>query len=235
MRRKIILALSSVVLAAPLAFVGSPASAEQQIWTYYSTSGGTQANLIGTTVRSDLTGASNLGGTAFSDERSNKVAKVSVPGLIKVGAISSSQVASPFGSDGLQVTSKAKIAGVNLLNGAIKIKAVETVNIARATPAGFTREGNSTLASLIINGEAYPLSAEPNTKIEIPGLAEVVINEQKSNVGSAGIETKVTALRVTLLKDFNGAKLGSTIKLAPSSINMLNGSPSNAIAVGGFA
>lgn len=235
--RRTLAAATTTVLAVLFATVGlsSPVNAAQQIWTYYSTSGGTQANLIGTLVSTDLTGASNLGGTAFSDSRSNGVASVSVPGLIKVGAITTSQVASPYGSDGLQVTSTAKIAGVDLLSGAIKVDAVTTTNIARATPSGFSKDAHSELATLTIGGKAYPLSAPPNTKIEIAGLAEVVINEQVSNSGPSGIETKINALRVTLLKDFDGAKLGSTILLAPSTINILNGSPSNAIPVGGFA
>ncbi len=185
-------------------------------------------------VSSDLTGASNLGGTAFVGESSNGVAKVSVPGLIEVGAITTSQVASPFGPDGLQITSKAKIGGIDLLSGAIKVDAVETTNIARATPSGFSKEAESKLATLTIGGKSYPLESAPNTTIEIPGLAKVVINEQLSNSGPSGIETKVNALKVTLLEDFAGAKLGSTIKLASSGISILNGGPSNAIPVGGF-
>lgn len=235
--RRTLAAATTTVLAALLAVAGAitPVSAAQPIWTYYSTSGGTQANLIGTLVSTDLTGASNLGGTAFNDSRTNGVAGVSVPGLIKVGAVTTSQVASPYGADGLQVTSTAKIAGIDLLSGAIKVDAIETTNIARATPAGFSKQAESKLATLTIGGKAYPLSVAPNTKIEIPGLAEVVINEQISNSGASGIETKVNALRVTLLKDVAGAKIGSTIRLATSTVNILNGSPSNAIPVGGFA
>jgi hypothetical protein len=201
-----IITLLATLLA--LASTISPASAqeevEQPIWTYFAQSGGTQANLIGKTVNSDLTGASNIGGTAFNASSSNGVARVRVPGIIEVGAITTSQVAAPFGSDGLQITSKAKIAGINLLNGAIKVDGIETTNIARATPSGFSKEADSKLATLTIGGHSYPIS------------------------------TKVNALRVTLLEDFAGAKLGSTIKLAPSGINILNGGPSNAIPVGGF-
>ena len=234
--RRTISAVTITLFAALLALAGAitPVSAAQPIWTYFSQSGGTQAKLIGTVVSSDLTGASNLGGTAFVGESSNGVAKVSVPGLIEVGAITTSQVASPFGSDGLQITSKAKIGGIDLLSGAIKVDAVETTNIARATPSGFSKEAESKLATLTIGGKSYPLESAPNTTIEIPGLAKVVINEQLSNSGPSGIETKVNALKVTLLEDFAGAKLGSTIKLASSGINILNGGPSNAIPVGGF-
>jgi hypothetical protein len=236
MRRTIYAAITAA-LTALLVTVGltSPASAAEPIWTYYSTSGGTQANLLGKVISSELTGASNIGGTAFNGQSSNGVAKVSVPGLINVGAITTSQVASPYNNEGLQVTSKVKIAGVDLLGGAIKVGAVDTTNIARATPSGFSREADSKLATLTIGGQSYPLSAAPNTKVEIPGIAEVVINEQITNSGGSGIETKVNALRVTLLKDIAGAKLGSTIKLGVSSIHIMNGGPSNAIPVGGFA
>jgi hypothetical protein len=236
MRRRFA-AATITFLAALLALAGaiSPVSAaDQPIWTYFSQSGGTQANLIGKIVNSDLTGASNLGGTAFVGESSNGVAKVSVPGIIEVGAITTSQVASPFKTDGLQITSKAKIAGIDLLSGAIKVDAIETTNIGRATPTGFSKVAKSKLATLTIAGKSYPLTARPNTTITIPGLATVVINEQISNSGPSGLQTKVNALRVTLLEDFAGAKLGSTIRLAPSSINILNGGPSNAIPVGGF-
>ena len=238
--RRTLSAATITLIAALLALAStmSPASAqeevEQPIWTYFAQSGGTQANLIGKTINSDLTGASNIGGTAFNATSSNGVAKVSVPGIIDVGAITTSQVAAPFGSDGLQITSKAKIAGINLLNGAIKVDGIETTNIARATPSGFSKEADSKLATLTIGGNSYPISTAPNTTVEIPGLAKVVINEQISNSSGAGIETKVNALRVTLLEDFAGAKLGSTIRLAPSGINILNGGPSNAIPVGGF-
>src|SRR5687767_11200376 len=182
--RRTLSAATFVLLAALLTMIGAitPVSAvEQPIWTYFAKSGGTQANLVGMVVNSDLTGASNIGGTAFNDSASNGVAKVSVPGLIEVGAITTSQLAAPFGTDGLQITSKAKIAGVNLLGGAIKVDAVEATNIARATPSGFSKEADSKLAALTIGGKSYPLSSAPNTKITIPGLATVVINEQISN------------------------------------------------------
>lgn len=236
MRRTIAVALTGA-LTALAAGVGalSPVQAASPIWTYYSTSGGTQANLIGSTVSTDLTGASNLGGTAFNDSRTNGVASVNIPGILKVGAITTSQVASPFGTDGVQMKSTSKIAGIDLLSGAIKIDAVDEVNIVRANPQGFTREVTSKLATLTIGGKAYPLEVAPNTKITIPGLAEVTINKQIWNAGPSGAESKVSALEVTLLKDVAGGKIGSTIRLAPSTINFLNGSPSAAIPVGGFA
>ena len=161
--RRSLAAAAICLLTSVLAMSGalSPASAqeevEQPIWTYFAQSGGTQAKLIGKTVNSDLTGASNLGGTAFIAESSNGVAKVRVPGIIEVGAITTSQVASPFGSDGLQITSKAKIGGIDLLNGAIKVDGIETTNIARATPSGFSKEAESKLATLTIGGKSYPL------------------------------------------------------------------------------
>jgi hypothetical protein len=210
------------------------AAVDQPVWTYSSSSGGTQANLIGTLITSDPTGASNLGGTAFDASQSGGVARVSVPGLIQVGAITTSQTASPYGADGLQVTSKAKIAGVNLLNGAINVDAVETTNTARATPSGFSKEADSKLVNLTLGGKSYPVSAAPNTTVTIGNLAKVVINEQNSNVGSSGIESRVKALRVTLLEDFGGAKVGSTIQLAFSSVRFFNGGPSAAVPVGGF-
>lgn len=228
---------SAVVLTALLASVGfiSPVQAATPIWNYYSTSGGTQAKLIGSLVTTDLTGASNLGGAQFSDSRTNAVAGVSVPGLLEVGAITSSQVVTPF-QDGIEVTSKAKVAGIDLLSGAIKLDAVEVTNKVQAVPGNFSNSFDSKLLNLTIAGKSYPLSAQPNTKIGIPGLAEVTLNEQTVNKGASGIQTKIVALKVTLLKDFGGAKLGSTIELTPSNVTVVSADGSQVgVPVGGFA
>ncbi len=38
--------------------------------------------------------------------------------------------------------------------------------------------GGSRLVGLVINGRSFPISVEPNTVVEIPGLVKVIINEQ---------------------------------------------------------
>jgi hypothetical protein len=236
--RRTIAASLTLALAALFGSVGllSPAGATSALWTYSATSGGTQANLLGSTVSTDLTGASNIGGTQFTNSANNGVAGVSVPGLISVGAVTTSQNAAPYGTNGIQITSKAQIAGINLLGGAIKVGAVTETNVVTATPeGGFTNAVTSELATLSIGGKSYPITVSPNTTITIPGLATVTINKQLFPHSASSAQSTVAALQITLLKDVAGGKLGSTITLAPSTINMMSGLPSNAIAVGGFA
>lgn len=234
MRRTLAAALTTA-LAVVLAGIGlsAPAGAAVQ-FSYSSTSGGSQVNLLGSTVVSGLTGASNIGGQVVPAAGGNKVASASVPGLVSLGVISTGQNATAYG-DGIQVTSTAKIAGISLLGGVIKADALEVTNTGRVTSGGFTHTGDSKLVNLKLGSTTIPLSAAPNTTITIPGIAEVVINEQKASIGPAAMQLRASALRVTLLKDIAGGKIGSTILIDPSTVTLVNGSPSNALPVGGFA
>ena len=61
---------------------------------------------------------------------------------------------------------------------------------------------------LYINGKKIlTLDFKPNTVIEVPGVARIVINEQAKDARA----NTVTALHVTLLKPRSGLKVGAEI------------------------
>ncbi|MCX6395935.1 MAG: hypothetical protein NTV23_05575 [Propionibacteriales bacterium] len=239
MRRLVsLLSVSALVASAGIAAVAQPASAaDPQKYTYQGSSGGSQITALGSTISSGLTASSNLSDSVVPNQSSVSVASVQVAGLVDLGAITSGQQAVASG-DGVKITSGVKIAGISLLGGAIKADAIESTSFASASSAGLDGGTSTTFVRLTIGGKAYPLNVPPNTKVEIPGLVEVVINEQRVDKSIPGktVRTRGTALHLTLLKQQGQAPAGAEIKLNPTQALIVpigdNATPS---AVGGFA
>lgn len=236
MRRTLPLLVASLLLLAGALVSTGPVQAATQIWTYSGSSGATQITALGSTIRSDLTAASNLTGSSVPDQKSTTVAGVEVAGLLKVGAATSSQVASAHG-DGVQIASNTKVAGINLLGGAIQADAIESSAVASGDSTGVRGSSGTTFLRLTIGGRSLAATVAPNTRITIPGIADVVVNETriaKSDPGRTVI-VQSTALHVTLLKAAGGAPVGAEIKLMPAQAIVVPTGPNDALPVGGFA
>lgn len=242
MRRLVsLLSVSALVASAGIAAVAQPANAaDPQKYTYMGSSGGTQITALGTMISSGLTASSNLADSVVPNQSAVQVAKVQVASLIDVGAITSGQQAVASG-DGVKITSGVKIAGISLLGGAIKADAIESTSFASASSAGLDGGTSTTFVRLTIGGKAYPLNIPANTKVEIPGLVSIVINESRVDKSVPGktIRTMGTALHLTLLKSVNsGANTvpaGAEIKLNPTQALIVPTGDEVASAIGGFA
>jgi len=249
--RRLISVLSATALAATagLTAAAAPANAvTPQIWTYSGTSGGTQINALGTTISSGLTAASNLADNVVPNSHTSTVAQVHVAGLLDVGAVNSGQTAERFAANpqtdgnGVKITSQVKIAGINLLNGAIKVDAITSTSYADAdasTSGVVSLDGGTTtnFVNLSIGGKSYPVNVPANTTVEIPGLVKVVINETHVDKSLPGktVRTMGTALHLTLLKAQGNAPAGAEIKLNPTQALVVPTGASDAHPVGGFA
>jgi len=236
--RRLVSLLSVTALAATVGLVAGPPAnaAEPQKYTYMGSSGGSQITALGSTISSGLTASSNLADSVVPNQSSVSVASVKIASLVDVGAITSGQQAVASG-DGVKITSGVKIAGISLLGGAIKADAIESTSFASASSAGLDGGTATTFVRLTIGGKAYPLNVPPNTKVEIPGLVEVVINESKVDKSVPGktIRTQGTALHLTLLKAQGQAPAGAEIKLNPTQALIVPTGAADASAVGGFA
>lgn len=117
------------------------------------------------------------GGTNGID-LTNSTTRVLLPGIADVRALSNTANATVTDAE-TDATMTAKIGAVNLLNGAITLDAV--VAKARVRKIGSnppTKSASSQILGLTIGGDPVPVSVEPNTVVEIPGLVKVIINEQ---------------------------------------------------------
>ena len=129
-----------------------------------------------------------------------------------------------FGDSGASVTATAETANLNVLNGLITAKAVVALATSYATGATAASEANgSTLLGLVVNGVAYDDGAPtPNTRINLPGVGYVVLNEQMAQ--GDGIHTSaltVNMIHVYLTDALTGSATGEIIVgSAQSSANL---------------
>jgi hypothetical protein len=231
---RIIAVGAASVLAASIT-ASPPASAVSSAYAYFGATGGTQIQAVGTTISSAMTAMSQIGGFTTPKSTSNHVASVSAAPLASVGAVNTSEVAAAVG-DGWKLTGHARTTGVNLLNGLIKISAVDTTTTTKFDSAGGgAGSSNTQFLGLTIQGKTYPVDIAKNTTISVPGIATVVLNYQSVSVSDTGIATRGAGLVVTLLKSQATAAIGSTIVLNPSVNVVKIGSGPGGLPLGGAA
>jgi hypothetical protein len=206
-------AAAALVLLVSSTFVPAQA-AEDDTYGFQAFAGGTKITAVGTTVSSDLTAESSIAGQQPMS-RENKVASVNVFNLAYVGAVQTATTAVEDGA-GFAVTSTARTANVNLLNGLIKVKAIETVATANSdgtsTP---TADVHTRFVDLVINGKTYPVDLPDNTGITIPGVVSIRLNTEISGVKDDSALAMGTGLTVTLLKARGSIAAGAEIQLNP--------------------
>ena len=165
--------------------------------------------------------------TAASGSQTFAAATLPTAGGMTSADADAASVANVLGADGLRsiatgqlddalasVTASAETANLNLLNGLITAKAVVALATSYATGATAASEANgSTLLGLVVNGVAYDDGAPtPNTRINLPGVGFVVLNEQVAQ--GDGIHTSaltVNMIHVYLTDALTGSATGEII------------------------
>jgi hypothetical protein len=139
---------------------------------------------------------------------------VSVPGTISTDALTGTTSGSI--GDAAAAQSVATVFNVNLLNGLITASSLtatvsSTSNGAQATSNAL----GSTLADLVVNGvqlTSGDASIAPNTRVTLPGVGYVVLNEQLptgDGVRTTGLT--VNLIHVVLQNDLTGLQTGELI------------------------
>ncbi len=210
------LLVATVVAATTISLQGLPqASAATDTFAFVTFAGGTRISAVGTTVTSDLTAESSVAGKAPAST-TNKVASVRVGGLAQVGAVNTDAAAVKSGN-GFATTAHAHTANVSLLNGAIRVSAVDTTSKAESkTGAAPTGSNHTEFVGLTIAGKKYPLNVPVNTGVTIPGVAQVTINASSVAIDGESVIAQGAGLAVTLLKASNGVAAGAQILLNPT-------------------
>jgi hypothetical protein len=147
--------------------------------------------------------------------------------------VGSAAVPNAFGAGGLtsmttgqsdqglvSVTASAEAADVNILNGLIAAKSVLALTTSYANGTRATAESDgSTLIDLVIGGVTYADGApRPNSRVDLPGVGYVVLNEQISSgdgVHSAGLT--VNMIHVYLRDSITGTPVGEIVVAAATS------------------
>jgi len=120
----------------------------------------------------------------------------------------------------VSVTASAEAADVNILNGLIVAKAVLALATSHANGTSAGSEANgSTLLNLVIGGVSYADGAPaPNTRVALPGVGYVVLNEQiSSGDGVHSTSLTVIMIHVYLVNALTGATAGEIVVGAATS------------------
>ena len=114
----------------------------------------------------------------------------------------------------VSATTTAEATNVNILNGLITAKAVLALATSYADGATAQSESvGSVLQGLVVNGQSYgDIVPDPNTRLELPGVGYVVLNEQTSTgdgVHTAGLT--VNMIHVYLTDPVTGGSIGDIV------------------------
>ena len=194
------IAAFAFVLVAPVIQVvtvptASPTPAPSSPFIYSASASGSRVN-VGSVVTSSGSFPVLLGcNTNAGIHLTNSGAGVNLPGL-NSGTIDTTAdtLASP-----VEAKSSATIQNVNLLGGAVTASLITSDSATSHDSSGFATSGSGTFTGLRVLGLPINAAVAPNTKITLPGLGYVILNQQTAakNALSAlltvnGIEAVVT-------------------------------------------
>lgn len=124
---------------------------------------------------------------------SNAVTNAAAPPLVALGVGKTTA----FGTGNVAVTT-AKVERISLLNGlivAVGVRAVARTAISSSGVRTRSTDGTS-FSGLKVLGLPLPINVKPNTKIGLPGIGVVVLNEQIIPPPRSDKETQVNAIHV---------------------------------------
>ncbi|GAA1853595.1 choice-of-anchor P family protein [Microlunatus capsulatus] len=175
----------------------------------YGSAFGTEANVAGL-VGSGRTASSVLPcGGSGGVTRTNKVASVTAPGLVRVGAVTSSAKSTDTAS-ATTATTAAKVAGISLLGGVVEVDAVTAQANAKRTATGVARTSTGTqVVGLKINGRARTVSTKENTTIDIAGVGTLTLHKTARTATSITVD----ALQLRLTTARAGLPVGAVVTL----------------------
>ncbi len=131
-----------------------------------------------------------------------------------VGAVNDT-VSGQIASSGTTATGMATIANPSLLGGLIRGSQVTaTANAARNTSGSGSGSASANLTNMTIDGIPASRSPAANTRVSLPGLGYVILNEQTSSVNSSGATETVNAVDIYVTRtNIFGIAIGTQIIL----------------------
>lgn len=221
-------ATSALVLSAATAAHAETTATAPPSVAYTGLAYGTQVSALDSTVRLGKTPVSSVSCTSKAGTYTTKsLAGVTLPLVGNVGAVTT-LVRTTETSTYKRTNAQSRVAGINLLGGQIKADAINA-NASAYAKAGSVNTGVNTLTltNLTIAGRKISADVAKNTKVTIPGVAEVTVNKQTRALSSTGrYNVATTGLSVELLKG-NPLGLPTSTKIniasASASVTAMSG------------
>jgi hypothetical protein len=216
-RRTHAFGLVTAVAIAGSVFAQAPAAFAKALETGYQASAyGTQVN-VDSIVQSGRSALSILGcGAQAGVTRTNTVAAVSAQPALSSGTINTS-AASQSTAAAVDSTASSNVQSVSLLNGLVSASAVTSVSTTskdKSTGAFGVSAAGTQFAGLSVAG--VPISGTPpaNTKLTLPGVGYVVLNQQAPNIGRRSAHMTVIGIHVVVTITTPVATAGTQIDVS---------------------
>jgi hypothetical protein len=203
-----VIATSALALAA---FALVPAHAER--FGYLANGYGTYAD-NGTKATSSPSALAGIGCRATPPaSQSNTTESSHVPSQFTAGQTDTSVDASIV--NGVpEAESVTKIGSISMLGGIVTGSNVKAVSETIHDGTGFhTRSAGTSFGTLAVRGVKVPTLPSPNTKMPLPGIGELILNEQIADNDAKSASLKVNMFHVTVTNPNNplGLAEGSEI------------------------
>lgn len=139
----------------------------------------------------------------------NSTASVNVPGVLTTGLVKSTST-STARANYADVTNVNQVAGINVLGGVVTADAIKVTAHSKKDGATFTRFMKLEFVNLKVAGQSIPVTVGPNTRISVPGVGTVVINDQLQTFNA----NRIRGVYIKLLEPNGGLQAGAEIELA---------------------
>lgn len=172
--------------------------------------------LVGARVTSGPWAAAGIGCTGGTSTVS--LGSVSIPNVASIGTMvdtASGQVTSTGGT----ASASSKVQTADLLSGIVHADAVNTAADASVTNGVGSASASTSLVNATVLGIAVSANPAPNTRVNLPGIGYVVLNEQKIAISAKQASASVNGidLYVTVAQPALGLKAGARIIVAHSN------------------
>ncbi len=177
---------AAVAIAASVLMQAPPASAGALETGYQGSAYGTQVN-VDSIVQSGRSAYSVLGCVSQPGvQKTNTAVSVNAPPALTTGTLSTS-VASQSTATATDSASSSNIQSVSLLSGLVSASAVTSVSTTSrdgSTGAFSVSAAGTQFAGLSVAGVPVGGTPAPNTRLTLPGVGYVVLNQQASSIGA---------------------------------------------------
>ena len=210
-------------LATLLLLAFSSSAFAQSTQAYLPSAYGTYA-FVGNTVLVGQTAPASLGGTCGTAQSplsaSATAAGVTLPPIVSGGAVNTTV------SSGLrQAQAQADTGSINLLSGLITAQAITAVATTTIDTGGsfHVSAAGANFSNLVVLGHTYNGTVAANTRINLPLVGYVVLNEQSSTTGSSNATMTVNMIHVYVtVGNLLGLAVGTQVIVSSATSGIYN-------------
>jgi hypothetical protein len=191
--------------------------------TYLPSAYGTYA-FVGNTVLVGQTAPASLAGMCGTSQEPLS-ASATAAGVTLLPLVSGGAVNTTVSSASQQAQAQSSTTGINLLGGLISAQQITAVSTTTIDDSGNFQvsAAGSNFNHMVVLGHTYNGSVTPNTRINLPLLGYVVLNEQIPNVGASNAIMTVNMVHVYItVGNLLGLPLGTQVIVSNATSGIYN-------------